>query len=140
MTEITVNIRWTQLIIAIFLGPGIATTLLIVACMLFPPALFIAILFAAGSLCFGYVSYLILAGPLMILAQLFGFAHPLLHGLIGYGAVMLIPAAHAVGLPIMAEPDMVEMGQWFGPVWCALAAATYGFLCKEFEPLEEVKA
>jgi len=84
-----------------------------------PPFVFIALLVALFSLVFGYVSYLMLAGPMMALAHMLGLDHPIFHAAIGYGAVNLIPAANAFGLPFIATPDTVEMGLWFGPLWCA---------------------
>ncbi len=134
MTEITVKIRWPQLILALLLGPGLASTVLLMASIVIPPAALIAALFIYGSLALGYVSYLILYGPLMIIAQKFGFDHPIFHALLGLCAVWMIPPAHAAGIPYIAGPDMVELGQWFGPAWCAAAAATYTFLCREFSP------
>lgn len=138
MTEITVKIRWPFLILAILLGPALANTVLIMASVIFLPLMPLAFLFGVFSLPLGYLSYLILAGPLMIAAQVFGFRHPLFHAAIGYGAVCLIPPAHAAGLPFIAGPDIVEFGQWFGPAWCFAAAAFYPFLGDEFAEPDEV--
>lgn len=137
MTEITVKLRWPQLILAILLGPALASPFLLMATLIFPPIAFFGILIVLSGLMLGYMSYLILAGPLMILAQKFGFTDPLIHAGIGLGAVWLIPAADTMGIPLIATPDVVGFGQLFGPAWCAVAAAFYPFLCCKFSPNPE---
>ena len=134
MTGITVKIDWPLLVLAILIGPTVATTLGVLLSLVFPPALPVAMLVGIFSLCLGFLSYLILAGPLMILAQWLGGDHPLIHAGIGYGAVWLIPSAHALGVPGIAAPELVEPGQWFAPFWCATAACSYTFLRREFTP------
>ena len=125
MTEIPENIDWTCYLIALLIAPLATVALLLLPCFVFPPFAFIAIPVAIFSLTPGYVSYLMLAGPMMVLAQMLGLDHPIFHAAIGYGAVSLVPAANALGLPFIAAPDTVEMGLWFGPLWCACCAFSY---------------
>ena len=140
MTENTVKNRWPFLILAILSGPALANTILLLASVIFFPVMPLAILLAVFSLLLGYLSYLVLGGPLMLLAHWFGFHNPIFHAAIGYGAVCLIPMAHNAGLPFIAAPNLVELGQWFGPAWCAAAAAFYPFLGDEFAENDEVFA
>ena len=133
MTEITAKIDWPKLILAIAIAPFIGNAAVLILTIFYPPALFFGLIVGVASLMLGCLSYLILGGPLMVAAHALGINQPLLHGMIGYGAVWLLPFANAAGVPYIAPPEAVTSGQWFAPLWCATAAYLYNVLCRDFD-------
>lgn len=128
MTEKTVTNDLLFFAGALGIAPSL-TSILLILVSFFVPGVGIWAFISVFAVGFGFSSYVILGGPFMWVAHYLGLHHPIFHAVIGYGAVMLIPFAYSIGLPVLNDPTKADFGIWFGPAWCACSAFIFN-ICR----------